>query len=324
MKRRHLLSLAAGAPLLAATSSAFAQDAPFPSKPIRLVVPFPAGGVVDLIARTIGEKMAANLKQPIIVEAKPGANANIGAENVARSPADGYHLLMVSPFLATNSLLAQGVRWKPADFTAIGMIGAPPNLFVVPASLPVRTLKELVEYTRQRPGKLNVSNPGVGTSNHLGQELFFNLAGIDMVDIRYKGQPPMLPDFISGQLSFGLVTQALAAPHIKDGKLRALAIGAPARSPEFPDVPTVAEAGYPEASFLPWFGVVAPAATPREIVRRLSDELLKALAAPDVVSRLEKMGTQITPASAEEFDALIQREITRWTRVIRERNIKAD
>lgn len=324
MKRRHLLSLAAGAPLLAATSSAFAQDAPFPSKPIRLVVPFPAGGVVDLIARTVGEKMAANLKQPIIVEAKPGANANIGAENVARSPADGYHLLMVSPFLATNSLLAQGVRWKPADFTAIGMIGAPPNLFVVPASLPVRTLKELVEYTRQRPGKLNVSNPGVGTSNHLGQELFFNLAGIDMVDIRYKGQPPMLPDFFSGQLSFGLVTQALAAPHIKDGKLRALAIGAPARSPEFPDVPTVAEAGYPEASFLPWFGVVAPAATPREIVRRLSDELLKALAAPDVVSRLEKMGTQITPASAEEFDALIQREITRWTRVIRERNIKAD
>ena len=145
-----------------------------------------------------------------------------------------------------------------------------------------------------------------------------------MVDVSYKGQPPMLTDFFSGLLSFGLVTQALAMPHVKDGKLRALAIGAPHRSPDLPDVPTVAQAGYPEASFLPWYGIAAPVGTPRDIVRRLSDELQKALASPDAVARLEKMGTQITPGSAEEFDALIQREITRWARVIKDRNIKAD
>ncbi|MBP8307972.1 MAG: tripartite tricarboxylate transporter substrate binding protein [Burkholderiaceae bacterium] len=322
MRRRDLLLAGTGAPLLAPW--ALAQDAAYPNKPIRLIVPYPAGGVVDIVARTVAEKMAIGLKQPIVVEARPGANANIGAEAVARSPADGYTLLMVSPFLATNPLLAQGVRWKASDFTGIGLIGAPPNLFIVPASLPVRTLKELVDYARARPGKLNVSNPGIGSSNHLGQELFFSLTGIDMVDVNYKGQPPMMADFFSGQLSFGLVTQALAMPHVKDGKLRALAIGAPNRSPDLPDVPTVSQAGYPEASFLPWYGIAAPAGTPRDIVRRLSDELQRSLASPDVVSRLEKMGTQITPATAEELDALVQREITRWSRVIKERNIKAD
>ncbi len=322
MRRRDLLLAGTGAPLLAPW--ALAQDAAYPNKPIRLIVPYPAGGVVDIVARTVAEKMAIGLKQPIVVEARPGANANIGAEAVARSPADGYTLLMVSPFLATNPMLAQGVRWKASDFTGIGLIGAPPNLFIVPASLPVRTLKELVDYARARPGKLNVSNPGIGSSNHLGQELFFSLTGIDMVDVNYKGQPPMMADFFSGQLSFGLVTQALAMPHVKDGKLRALAIGAPNRSPDLPDVPTVSQAGYPEASFLPWYGIAAPAGTPRDIVRRLSDELQRSLASPDVVSRLEKMGTQITPATAEELDALVQREITRWSRVIKERNIKAD
>lgn len=322
MQRRALLLAGASTPWM--TSWALAQDGAYPSKPVRLIVPYPAGGVVDIVARTVAERMAIGLKQPIVVEARPGANANIGAEAVARSPADGYTLLMVSPFLATNPLLAQGVRWKAADFTGIGLIGAPPNLFIVPASLPVRSLKELVEYARARPGKLNVSNPGIGSSNHLGQELFFSLTGVDMVDVSYKGQPPMLADFFSGQLSFGLITQALAMPHVKEGRLRALAIGAPQRSPDLPDVPTVAQAGFPDASFLPWYGMAAPAGTPRDIVRRLSDELQKALASPEVVSRLEKMGTQITPGSAEELDALIQREITRWSRVIKERNIKAD
>lgn len=322
MKRRTLLQAGATAPWL--TPLARAQDGAFPNKPLKLVVPYPAGGVVDIVGRTVVEKMASALRQPIVVEARPGANANIGAEFVARSPADGYTLLMVSPYLVTNPQLAQGVRWKASDFTGIGLIGAPPNLFVVPASLPVRTLKELVDYARARPGKLNVSNPGIGSSNHLGQELFFSLTGIDMVDVNYKGQPPMLADLFSGQISFGLVTQALAMAHVKDGKLRALAIGAPRRSPDLPDVPTVAEAGYAEASFLPWYGIAAPAGTPREIVRRLSDEMQKALAAPEVVGRLEKMGTQITPGTAEELDALIQRELVRWTRVIRERNIKAD
>jgi tripartite-type tricarboxylate transporter receptor subunit TctC len=171
---------------------------------------------------------------------------------------------------------------------------------------------------------LSVTNPGVGTSNHLGQELFFSLTGLQMVNVRYPGQPQMIPDLASGQVHFGLVTQGLAMPHVREGRLRALAIGAPQRSRDLPDVPTTAEAGFPDATFLPWYGLVAPAGTPRAIVKRLSDETLAALKDPDVVARLDKMGTQITPGSAEDFDALLKSEQERWSRVIRERNIKAE
>lgn len=244
------------------------------------MVPYPAGGVVDPIARTVGEEDGRlSLKQPIIVEAKPGANANIGAENVARSPADGYHLLMVSPFLATNPLLAQGVRWKAADFTAIGLIGAPPNLFVVPATLPVRSLKELVDYTRQLADStspiLASARPITSVRNCSS---IWPVSTWSMSSTRVN--PRCWRTSSAARSVSGWVTEALAAPHIKDGKLRALAIGAPRRAAELPDVPTVAEAGYPDASFLPWFGVVAPAATPRDVVRRLSDELHARSAAP--------------------------------------------
>jgi tripartite-type tricarboxylate transporter receptor subunit TctC len=303
--------------------TAVAQEA-WPSKPIRVIVPFPAGGVVDLVVRAVTDRLSQTLKQPFIVEARPGANGNIGTEAAARSPADGYTLLAATPATVTQPLLSQTVRFKTADFTAVGLIGAPPNLYIVPAALPPRTLPEFVEYVRARPGQLNVSNPGVGTSNHLGQELFFSLTKLQMTDVMYKGQPQMLTDIISGQLSFGLVTQALAVPHVREGRLRALAISAPKRSPDLPDVPTVAEAGYPDAMFLPWYGLVAPAGTPAPIVKRLSDEILAALATPEVATRLEKIGTQMTPASAEEFDRLMRQEVERWTRVIRERNIKAE
>jgi tripartite-type tricarboxylate transporter receptor subunit TctC len=206
----------------------------------------------------------------------------------------------------------------------LGLVGAPPNLFVVSPSVQAKTLREFVEYARARPGKLSVSNPGVGTSNHLGQELFFSQTGLQLVDVRYPGQPQMIADLASGQVQFGLLTGALALPHVKEGRLRALAIGAPKRWAELPDLPTVGEAGFPEAMFLPWYGLVAPAGTPRPIVRRLSDEILAALANPEVAARLDKMGTQVTPASAEDFDALIRSETERWTRVIRERNIRSE
>lgn len=321
-------STAAGAGLLGSISGLFgapalAQEA-WPAKPVRTIVPFPAGGVVDLVTRAVTDRLASVLRQPFIVEARPGANGNIGTEAAARAAADGYTLLTASPATVTQPLLSNTARHKVTDFVGVGLIGAPPNLFVVSPSVPVRTLRELVDYVRARPGQLSVTNPGVGTSNHLGQELFFSLTGLQMINVRYPGQPQMIPDLASGQVHFGLVTQGLAMPHIKEGRLRALAIGAPSRSRDLPDVPTTAEAGYPEATFLPWYGLVAPAATPRAIIRRLSDETLAALKEPEVVARLDKMGTQITPASAEDFDALIKSEQERWSRVIRERNIKAD
>jgi tripartite-type tricarboxylate transporter receptor subunit TctC len=185
-------------------------------------------------------------------------------------------------------------------------------------------MRELVDYSRARPGQLSVSNPGIGTSNHLAQELLFSHTGLQMVQVRYPGQPQMIPDLASGQVHFGAVTSALALPQVRDGRLRALAIGSPRRWSELPDVPTLSEAGFGEATFVPWYGLVAPAGTPRAIVRKLSDEISAALTHPDVITRLEKLGTQITPASADEFDQLMRNEVERWSRVIRERNIRAD
>ncbi len=321
--RRRLVAAAACAPVTALPVAARAQDA-WPSRPVRVIVPFPAGGVVDLVTRAVTDRLAVVLKQPFVVEPRPGANGNIGTEAAARAAPDGYTLLTATPATVTQPLLSSTARFKSSDFVGVGLIGAPPNVFVVTPSLPVKTLKELVEHVRAQPGKLSVSNPGVGTSNHLGQELFFSQTKLQMVDVRYPGQPQMIPDLSSGQVHFGLLTAALALPHVREGRLRALAISAPKRWGELPDVPTVAEAGFPDAMFLPWYGLAAPAGTPAPIVRRLSDEVLAALSTPEVAARLDKMGTQVTPASSTEFDALLKSEVERWSRIIRERNIRSE
>ncbi|MEI7444990.1 MAG: tripartite tricarboxylate transporter substrate binding protein [Burkholderiales bacterium] len=324
-RRRLALAAAASSALPAAfrATAAHAQET-WPSKPVKVVVPFPAGGVVDLVTRAVTDRLAVVLKQPFLVENRTGANGNIGTEAVARAPADGYTLLTASPATVTQPMLSPNARFRTADFTGLGLIGAPPNLFVVSPSVPVKTLREFVEYAKARPGKLSVTNPGVGTSNHLGQELFFSLTGLQLVDVRYPGQPQMIGDLVSGQVHFGLLTGGLAVPHVKEGRLRALAVGAPKRWAQLPDVPTVGEAGWADAMFLPWYGLVAPAGTPKPIVKRLSDEVLAALQQPEVLARLEGMGTQVTPGSADDFDALIRGEVERWSRVIRERNIRAE
>ena len=314
--RRRLLRAAAALPAagaLAATARpgiVRAQDA-FPSRPVHCVVAFAAGGVLDLTTRAVAQQLSTQLGQPVVVENRGGANGNIGTEAVLRAPADGYTLMACSPYLATNPLLVPNTRWKSADFAGVGLIGAPPNVFVVPASLPVRTMRELVEHVKARPGALNVSNPSFGSSNHLGQELLFSLTGMDMQNVLYKTQADMLPGLVSGDCAMGLCTIALALPFVRDGRLRALAISAPRRSPELPDATT------------PNHGRnIASAATPRPLLKRLSDEMQKALAAPEVVARLEKMGAQLTPADGEAFDRLIASESKRWGEVIRARNIR--
>ena len=304
---------------------AWAQaDVIWPTKPVRVIVPFPAGGVVDLVARAVCDRLSVALQHPFIVEPKPGASGNIGASLVAAAPADGYTLLAGTPSVLTQPLLSGSTaKHKLSDFRGLGLIGAPPNVFVVSPTLTVRSLKELVELARDKPNQLNVSNPGIGTSNHLGQELFFSVAKIAMTNIRYPGQPQMLPDLTSGQVHFGLVTEALAKPLIREGKLRALAISAPTRSTELPDVPTVIEAGFGASLFLPWYGLMAPSKTPERIVKRLSDEIQSALRQQEVVARLEKLGTLLTPGSAEQFDRLLAQEQETWTRVIADRGIRA-
>lgn len=319
--RAVLTSVALGA--LSSLGLPCAAQETYPTRPVRIIVPYPAGGVVDLVARAIADRLAADLGQPFIVEARPGASANIGTEVVLRAPADGYTILMGTPNLATNPLLMPATtKWKTTDFVGLGLVGAPPNVFVVPSSFPAKTLAEFVDHVKARPGQLNTAIPGIGTSGHLGQELFFSLSGLEMRNVMYKGQPQMIPDVASGEISFSLMTLALVLPHIREGKLRALAVSAPKRLTELPDVPTVGEAGYPDALFLPWYGLVASAATPPEIVRRLSDATRKALTVPEVMSRLDKMGALITPMPSAEFDRLLRSESVRWASLIRQRNIR--
>ena len=310
--------------LLALCAAGMVQGQTYPSKPVRLIVPYPAGGVVDLVARAVADKISQNWGQVMVVEPRPGGSANIGAEAVANAAPDGYTLLVASAFLAVNPHLYPSLKYGPKSFTAVGLMGAPPNVWVVPIALPVKSMKDAVEYIKARPGKLNATNPGNGTSNHLGQELFWEANGLDIVNVNYKGQPQAIPDLISGQIHIALVTVALAAPQVKAGKLRALAVSSPKRLKELPDVPTVAEAGYGDTMVLPWYGIVAPAGTPKDIVARLNTEINKALASPDVIERLERINTQILGGTPEDMDNLIKSEYERWGKLVKARGIKAD
>lgn len=304
------------------SGAAFAQ--PYPSKPVRVIVPYPSGGIVDLLARAITEKIASGWGQPIIVEGRPGADGNLGTEAAAKSAPDGYTWLMTGPAIVSNPSIYNNLAWTPLrDFQGVGVAVWNLNVAVVPASLPVTTLQEFVAYAKARPGQLNFGNPGTGSSNHLSSELFFQVAGIQLVNIGYKGQPPAIPDLINGQLQFKVVALGLAAPHIKSGRLKALAVFSSQRLKQLPEVPTVAEAGYPEAGLVPWYGIYVPSATPKEVVARINSEINKALAAPDVQERIEKIGGLPGPAkSPDEIQEMMKSDFERWGKVVRAAGIK--
>jgi tripartite-type tricarboxylate transporter receptor subunit TctC len=290
-----------------------------------VIVPFPPGGILDLITRPVAERIGANWGQPVIVEPRPGASGNIGIQLAKSAPPDGYTLMMSAIFLAVNPALDPNSKFKASDFAGVALVGMTPNLFVVPASLPVSSLNEFVEYARLRPGKLSAGHPGTGTFGHLGTLLFAGHAGIDLVNVPYKSLPQAVPDLLSGQLSFMILTSTFALPHVKSGKIKALAVDTPRRLNHLPEVRTLAEAGLPpETIAVQWFGLVAPARTPREVIQRLNAEVEKALKAPEVIERMEKLGLVIRHGAPEEMDRLIQAETERWQRIIKERNLKAD
>lgn len=321
---KRFAHLVAPALLMLHAASAAAQG--FPSRPVTIIVPFPAGGVVDILARSVADKMGASLGQPVIVDARPGADSVIGTEAMLKAPADGHTLLMASPNIVTHEFMFPAPRWTYArDITAIAYVADVPNVAVVPASLGPATLKEFVELAKKQPGKFNYANPGNGTSNHLGTELFQQVTGIEMVKVAYKGQPPAIPDLLTNTIQFKLLTMSLAVPHVNSGKLRALAVAATKRTRALPDVPTFAEAGYPEVRVVPFFGLVTRKAVTAEVVARLNDEVRKALAQADVVGRIEKANGEVAaPGSAADFDRFLVAESQKFGPLIRSRGIKSE
>jgi tripartite-type tricarboxylate transporter receptor subunit TctC len=290
-----------------------------PTKPVRIVVPFPSGGILDQMARTVTDKLGAALGQAVIVDARPGANGSIGIEAAARADADGHTILFAT---LTNVTLPafMKVPWHPTkDFAGVAMFAQVPNVAVVPTTLEPRTLREFVEYAKARPGQLNYANAGNGSSQTLGVELLKKNTGIDLVSVGYKGFPPAVPDLITGRLQFALMPFGVAAPQVKAGKLRALALAAPARNRQLPDVPTMAEAGFPESPVISWYAFVAPVGTPKAAIERLNAEFARALADPEVVARIETLGGSPLPVGTPaELDAMMAKEVQRWSVFVKE------
>lgn len=301
------------------------QAQTFPTKPLRIIVPFPAGGIVDLMARSLNDKLAAGLGQPVLVEARPGANGSLGTDAVAKSDPDGHTLVLATLSHVTSPLLAK-TPWHPTkDFAGVAIMGHVANIAAVNPDVPAKTLREFVDYAKARPGKVNFINAGVGTSQTMSAELFKRNTGLDMVGIGYKGFPPAIPDILSGQVHFSFIPFGVAAPHISSGKLRGLAVAAPARSKLLPQIPTMAEAGYPESQVVSWYTYLVPAATPKPVVARLNAEFAKALADPEVIARIEKIGGEPLPAGKpEEVDAMLAKEIDRWTKLVQATGMKSE
>jgi len=301
------------------------QAQSFPAKPLRIIVPFPAGGIVDLMARSLNEKLAAGLGQPVLVEARPGANASLGTDAVARSDPDGHTLLLATLSHVTSPLLTK-TPWNPVkDFAGVATMGHVANLVAVNPDVPAKTLREFVDYAKARPGKVNYINAGAGTSQTMSTELFKRNTGLDMVGIGYKGFPPAIPDILANQVQFSFIPFGVAAPHISSGKLRGLAVAAPARSKLLPQIPTMAEAGYPESKVISWYAFLVHAATPKPVIARLNAEFAKALTDPDVIARIEKIGGEPLPAGKpEEVDAMLAKELDRWTKLVQATGMKIE
>jgi tripartite-type tricarboxylate transporter receptor subunit TctC len=309
---------------IASLATATAQEN-FPNHPIRVVNPYSAGSVADVFGRIVTQHMAEQWKASIIMESKSGANGSIAAEDVARAVPDGYTWLLVTAYFTTSPSLNLVMRWDPVrDFTAVGMICQAPNVFIVPASLPVHNVAEFVALAKAKPGTLNYGHPGKGSTGHLGFELFKRLAGIEVNPIGYRGYPQMVADIAGGLLtsSFFSTNQALALT--QSGHIRIIASISDGRSKYFPEVPTMAEQGFAEAQVTPWFGIVVPSRTPQPIVARISQALEAAVATPEVRDKLDVAGCSAKSAPLGEFAAVIKSDIALWAKVVKDAGIPAD
>ena len=309
--------IACAAPLFAA-APAFAQ-ADYPSKPIRLVVPFPPGGTTDILARAVAQKLTVDWHQQVIVDNRPGAGGNIGADLVAKSPPDGYTLLMgtIGTQSINPSLYARMPYDAQKDFAPVILVAGVPNVLEVNPSLPVHTVQELIAYAKANPGKLNFASSGNGTSIHLSGELFKSMAGVQMTHVPYKGSAPALADLVGGQVQLMFDNLPSSLGLIKGGKLRAIAVTSAARAPALPDIPTIAESGLPAYEATAWFGVLAPAKTPPAIVDKLNAAIGAWLASPEARDKLASQGAAAAGGTAADFARYIASETTKWANVVK-------
>ena len=308
------------------TLATLAHGQAWPSKPIKWVVPFAPGGTTDILARTVGEKLALALGQPVIIENKPGAGGGLGAEFTAKAAPDGYTIMggTISTH-AINASLYKNLPYDPVkDFVAITLIARVPNMLVINPDVPAKDVKELIALLKANPNKYSFASSGNGTSQHLSGELFKAMSGTEMQHIPYKGSPPALQDVMGGQVTMTFDNITTAWPLAKSGKLRALAVTTAKRSSVAPDVPTLAESGLPGFEVGSWQGVFAPAATPPEIVKRLNAEIVKILNLPDVKEKLVLLGAEPVGNSSEEFSAMVKAEVVKWADVVKKSGARVD
>lgn len=325
MKRTPALTaLALSVALPVAALQAHAQA--YPSQPIKMIVPFTAGGTTDILARTIGQKLSEAWRQPVIVENRPGAGGNIGADAVAKAKPDGYTILMGTiGTQSINSSLYSKMPYDAAnDFAPVTLVAVVPNVLVVHPSVNAKTVGELVALAKAKPGELNFASSSTGGSPHLSGEMFKQMTGANIVHVPYKGSAPALTDLLGGQVSLMFDNLPSALPHVKAGKLRALGVTSARRSPAAPDIPTIADSGVAGYEVDSWFGILVPAGTPKEIVNKLNVEVVRILNIPEVRQRLMEQGAEPVGGTPEQFAEHIRKETAKWARVVKASGAKVD
>ena len=318
------LLVAVTAVLGTAPGPATAQEPGYPSRPVRIIVAFPVGGLLDTVSRIVGDKLTTVLGQQFIIESRPGAGGTLATAAVARAEPDGYTLMMINDNHAVNPSVFKNIPYDSVkDFAPIGFVGSAPMALSAKARLPVRTVQDLIDLARRQPGKISYASVGIGSASHLAGELFAAKAGVRMLHVPFRGGAPAINDLVAGHVDTMFVTAVVGGQHMKTGALTPLALAASARFETLPEVPTMAEAGYPlEAAY--WFGLAAPAGTPPAVLARLESALTQVLAMPDLRKRMTEMGAVVTPLGSRQFGDYIRTEMDKWADVIVQNSIRFD
>ena len=320
--RRAALSALACAGLAASIGSAHAADT-WPARPITLIVPFAAGGTTDILARIIGQKLSVALGQPVVVENKAGAGGTLGANVAAHAKPDGYTFFLATIAHAIAPALYKSLPYEfTRDFVPIGLVGSVPNVLIVNPSVPAKNVQELIAYIKANPGKVNFGSAGPGSTEHLAGELFRSMTGTQITHVPYKGGAPMMADLLGGQIQMALETSPSAAPHVRAGRVRALAVTSAKPSPAYPGVPTLAEAGVPGYEMTTWFALMAPHGTPGPILERMHKELLAAEQAKDVEAQYADQGVTASAMTPQQLDAFVRSETAKWAKIVKESGAK--